>query len=271
MFLRLLSCAVLTHLIMTQYYPEKYRKILLFLTENLIFAYSFIELKTKKIYKQIKNSSSVNAMVEQMKSQNNIEVVFNNKVVTHYNRASLYSKLPLDNDFIIYSDSEPMTSKTNKIVVHHFSDSVSEDVFRYKLCKYMFISTVVYLENKSKIINYDLRLFSDGDNYFVANNKIDKYVICFLLNKQFDTVTTPENCKYKFSIIDQSANILELSEKDVLYLHEENYEVIQVIGESLDYKEENDDEEKEESENSENSGSSKEYEIVDSKKENDNN
>jgi hypothetical protein len=164
-----------------------------------------------------------------------------------------------------------MTSKTNKIVVHHFSDSVSEDVFRYKLCKYMFISTVVYLEYKSKIINYDLRLFSDGDNYFVANNKIDKYVICFLLNKQFSTVTTPENCKYKFNIIDQSANILELSEKDVLYLHEDNYEVIQVIGESLDYKEENDDEEKEESENSENSGSSKEYEIVDSKKENDNN
>jgi hypothetical protein len=131
----------------------------------------------------------------------------------------------------------------------------------------MFISTVLYLETKSIIVNYDIRLFCDGNNYFVANNKIDKHVICFLLKEQKNVNFSPENCKYKLNIIDQNANMIEISEKDVLYLHEDNYELIQVIGKVSEHGEKEDDEEKEESENSGSSVGSKEYEIV----ENDNN
>jgi len=264
MFLKLFSCGFLLHLIMTQYYPERYRMILLLLTEKLIFAYSFIELKTKKMYKQIKNNSSVNSLLEKMKSPNNIEVVLNNEVISHLSKECIYSNLQLENDFIIYSESEPMTCRTNKIIIHTFSENMPKDVFHYKLCNYMFISTIVYLERKSLIINYDLKLFCDGNNYFVVNNKIDKYVICYLLKQQKNVICIPENCNYKLNIIDQNANMIDLSEKDVLYLHENNYEVIQVIGETVEYEEKNDDEE---NENSEKSGSSKEYEMV----ENDNN
>jgi hypothetical protein len=97
----------------------------------------------------------------------------------------------------------------------------------------------------------------------VADNKIDKYVICYLLKQQKNVNSNPENCKYKLNIIDQNANMIELSEKDVLYLHDENYEIIQVIGEILECS----DKESEENENSGSSVGSKEYEIV----ENDNN
>jgi len=248
---------------MKQYYPSEYTSILIFLTEYGIFAYSFIELKAKKMYKQIKNNSSVNSLVEQLKSSNNIEVVFNNSIVNHLNKETVYSKLPFENTFIIYSDSEPMTSRTNKMIIRNFSENTPKDVFNYKLCNYMFISTILYLEVKSLIVNYDLRLFCDGNNYFVANNKIDKYVICYMLNQQKNVTFSPETCKYKLSIIDQNANMIELSEKDVLYLHEDNYEIIQVIGEIL----ESSDKESEENENSGSSVGSKEYEIV----ENDNN
>lgn len=259
MFLQLFSCAFLLHLIMTQYYPERYRVILLLLTEKLIFAYSFIELKTKKMYKQIKNTPSVSSLIEKMKSSNNVEVIFNNKSVSYLNKENIYSNLPFENTFIVYHHSEPMACRTNKIIVHNFSENTPKDVFEYKICNYVFISTILFLETKSLIINYDIGLFCDGNNYFVVNNKIDKYVICYLLTQQKNVNCSPENCKYKFSIIDQNANMIELSEKDVLYLHEDNYEVIQVIGENQEYSSEN--------ENSGSSVGSKEYEIV----ENDNN
>jgi hypothetical protein len=251
---------------MKQYYPKEYTSILIFLTEYGIFIYSFIELKTKKMYKQIKNNSSVNSLVEQLKSSNNIEVVLNSQVVNHLNKESVYSKLPFENTFIIYSESEQMTSRTNKKIIHNFSESTPKNVFEYKLCNYMFISTIVYLEVKSLIVNYDLKLFCNGDNYFVAVNKIDKYVICYLLKQQKNVNSNPENCKYKLNIIDQNANMIELSEKDVLYLHKDNYEIIQVIGEILECS----DKESEENENSGSSVGSKEYEFVD-KIENDNN
>jgi len=248
---------------MTQYYPDKYRVVLLLLTEKLIFAYSFVELKTKKMYKQIKNNSSVNSLVEQMKSSNNVEVILNNKIVTQLSKESIYSNLPFENTFIVYSDSEPMTSRVNKLIIHNFSETTTKDVFEYKLCKYMFITSILYLETKSLIVNYDLKLFCNGDNYFVVNNKIDKNVICYLLKQQKNVQFSPENCKYKLNIIDQNANMVELSETDVLYLKEDNYEIVQVIGENL----ENSDKESEENENSGSSVGSKEYEII----ENDNN
>jgi len=248
---------------MTQHYPKEYTSILIFLAEYGIFAYSFIELKIKKIYIQITNNSSMNSLLGKMKSPNNVEVVLNNQVVIHLNKESLYSKLPFENDFIIYSESEPMTSRVKKQIIHHFSESTPKNIFKYKLCSYMFISSIVYLEVKSLIVNYDLKLFCNGSNYYVADNKIDKYIICYLLKQQKNVTCSPENCKYKLNIIDQNANMIELSEKDVLYLHKDNYEIIQVIGEVLEYS----DRESEENENSGSSVGSKEYEIV----ENDNN
>ena len=73
-------------------------------------------------------------------------------------------------------------------------------------------------------------MFSDGNNYYVVNNRIDKYVICYLLYSRYDVYQNPECCKYKLNIIDHSANIIEISERDTIYLYEDNYEIIEVIG-----------------------------------------
>jgi hypothetical protein len=107
------------------------------------------------------------------------------------------------------------------------------------------------------MVNYDFKLFYNGDNYFVAENKIDKYVICYLLKAQKKVHFNPENCKYKINIIDQNANIVELCENDVLHLHENSYDIVKLFGENAS----------EENENGGSSVGSKEYEIV----ENDNN
>jgi hypothetical protein len=52
----------------------------------------------KKMYRQIKNNSSVNSLVEQLKSSNNIEVVLSNQLVSHLNNETVYSKLPFENE-----------------------------------------------------------------------------------------------------------------------------------------------------------------------------
>ena len=225
-----------------------------------------MELKGKKMYKQIKNNPSVSSLLEKMNSSNDVEVISSNNTVSYSSKDDIYLKLPLENTFIVYSDSQPMTSRTNKVIVHSFSESTPKDVFEYKLCNYMFISTILYLETKSLIVNYDLKLFCDGNNYFVANNKIDKYVICYLLKEQKNVIFNPSTCKYKLNIIDQNANMIDLSEKEVLYLHENSYEIIQVASENVGYPSRSISE-GEENENSETSLASKEYEIV----ENDNN
>ena len=255
MFLQVFSSAFLFHLIMKQYYPGEYTSILIFLTEYAIFAYSFIELKTKKMYKQIKNNSSVNSLVQKMSSSNNVEIILNNKLVNHLNKESLLSILPFDNNFVIYSEPESMTSRTHKMIIHKYSLATPDDVFKYKLCNYMFISSVLYLETRSLMVNYDFKLFYNGDNYFVAENKIDKYVICYLLKVQKKVHFSPENCKYKINIIDQNANIVELCENDVLHLHENSYDIVKLFGKNAS------------EENGGSSVGSKEYEIL----ENDNN
>ena len=105
MFLQILSCAFLTHLISKQYYPNEYKKFLLLLTEKLIFAYSFVELKANKVYRQIRSEPSINLLVEQMQSSNDVDVIDNNRIIFTSDKKSIYSKLPFSNSFIIFSES----------------------------------------------------------------------------------------------------------------------------------------------------------------------
>jgi hypothetical protein len=253
MFLQILSCAFLTHLISKQYYPNEYKKILLLLTEKLIFAYSFVELKANKVYRQIRSEPSINSLVEKMQSSNDVDVIDNNRIIFTSDKKSIYSKLPFSNSFIIFSEREPTTSNTNRILIHNFSDKTDISCFNYKKCKYMFISIDVLIKNQYKECNYHLSLFYHGDNYFIVNNKIDKYVIYFLLYHQQNICYDVENSTYKLTIIDQFANLVTLNDSDIIMLYEDNYEIVQVIGNSFECKS---------SEDSENSVSSSNYEVL---------
>ena len=88
----------------------------------------------------------------------------------------------------------------------------------------------LYIFNELEQMCYDLNLFFNGNNFYIVNNKIDKYVICFLLLMRYGINQNPETCKYKLSIIDDTANMFHLCEKDFLYLYEDKYEIVEVIG-----------------------------------------
>jgi len=189
-------------------------------------------MKVKQIYLQVFNDNP--KLLEFMKyiskksGEDNIEIISGNQSIITCNKENAHLYITDYCKFIIYSDPEPQTSRTNKMIIHN-TDGIKNNSFKYTLCNYMFISVELYIQNELKQLNYDLNLFFNGNNYYIANNKIDKYVICFLLYSRHGVYQKPETCKYKLNIIDQSANMFHLCEKDVIHLYEDKYEIIEVI------------------------------------------
>lgn len=239
MFLKLITCTYLLHFFMSTVFPINYCELLIKLSYYSVYVYSMLEMKLKKLYLQVLNDNP--KLLEFMKyiskksGEDNIEIISDNQCIVTCNKENAHLYIPDYCKFIIYSESEPQTTRTNKMIIHN-NDGIKNNSFKYDLCKYMFISVELYIQNELKQMNYDLNLFFNGNNYYVANNKIDKYVICFLLYSRHGVYHKPETCKYKLNIIDQSANMFHLCEKDVLHLYEDKYEIIEVIcnGDNLD-------------------------------------
>jgi len=233
MFFKILSSVLLFHIFMSNYYPDEETKLIMNLTYYCIYAYTFIEMKVKQLYLQIINDNP--SLLEFAKHifrktpDDNIEIISGNQVINTCNKENAHLYITDYCKFIIYSESQEQTTRINKMIIHN-TEGIKNNSFKYTLCNYMFISVEIYIHNELKQLNYDLNFFFNGNNYYIANNKIDKYVICFLLYSRHGIYQKPETCKYKLNIIDQSANMFHLCEKDVLHLYEDNYEVIQVIG-----------------------------------------
>lgn len=241
MFLKILIGFFLFHAVMMEFYEQPYTKLQFQISYFLMYIYSFIEMKIKNISNQIGENEYVIKIMDSIENSNNknsptendVEIISDNKVIKTCGKKNAYLFFVNDCHFIIYSEKVQQTSRTNKLIIHN-KNKLKNDSFKCVPCKYMFISVDLYIQNELKELNYNLKLFSNGDNYYMANNKIDRYVICFLLEKQYGIYFNAENCKYRISIIDQSANMVELCHKDVLNLYEDNYEIIEVIGDHLE-------------------------------------
>jgi hypothetical protein len=236
MFFKLLSFVLLFHIFMSNVYPDEHIQLLLNLSYYCIYVYTLLEMKVKHIYLQITNDNP--KLLEFMKYiskksvEDNIEIISDNQVINTSNKhdSNWFQLIPDYCKFIIYSvpDSENSTIINKKII--HNTKNIQHELFNCETCKYTFISVDLYIQNELKQQNYDLNLFFNGNNnYYVVNNKIDKFVICFLLYSRHGVYQKPDTCKYKLSIIDQNANMVEVCEKDVIMLYKEHYEIIEVI------------------------------------------
>ena len=217
---------------MSNVFPNNYYELLIKLSYYSVYVYSILEMKVKQIYLQLLNDnpglSEFMKYISKKSGEDNIEIISGNQSIITCNKENAHLYIPDYCKFIIYSEPVPQTSRVNKMIIHN-NDGIKNNSFNYSLCKYMFISVELYIQNELKQLNYDLNLFFNGNNYYIENNKIDKYVICFLLYSRHGVYQKPETCKYKLNIIDQHANMFHLCEKDVLHLYEDNYEIIEVI------------------------------------------
>ena len=251
MFFKVLSFVLLFHIYMSNVYPEQHLKLLMNLSYYCIYVYTLLEMNVKQIYLQVLNDNpkllGFMKYISKKSGEDNIEIISDNQVINtcNYNNSNWYQIIPNYCKFIIYSDPEPQTSTiTNKKIIQN-TKNIENELFNYEICNYTFISFDLYIQNELKQLNYDLNLFFNGNNYYVVNNKIDKYVVCFLLYSRYGVYQKPETCKYRINIIDHNANMVDIDENDVLHLYKEKYQVTRVIGEISD-----DSEDSEERENS---------------------
>ncbi len=114
-------------------------------------------------------------------------------------------------DFILYNNN------TDNIIYSKVPSS-----FEYKCASYKFITVNINTTNdinKKEEINKHL----DLKGFYIANNKIDKYVICYLLNQQHNINVCADTCKYQLYIIDHNANIINIDEMSDITLYENEY------------------------------------------------
>ena len=61
------------------------------------------------------------------------------------------------------------------------------------------------------------------DQYYIVNNIINKYLICFLIYRQFKVYLDPEKITYKLELMDNNMVYKALSENEEIILKKDTY------------------------------------------------
>jgi hypothetical protein len=144
-----------------------------------------------------------------------IELIKDNKVVTTCIKKHITFN-PEILDFYIYTDIE--TYPMNKLIFNNLSSFTDE----YELCSYKFPMIQIIFEKEEQ---YAITLHNSTENYYIANNKIDKYVIFYLLYKQHGVYKNPDKTFYMINLMDDKINIDFLNENDLIILNKDDYKI----------------------------------------------
>ena len=217
----LISYGMCFHLFMSHFCPIYYQTLLFSLSYNAILFYSKGEMYTNKTIDNMKKYPMIAFVIEnyKLRNKNNIEIIKDNQVVLSTKR-DIFLTHPLLElevaDFCIYSDYKT-PEKLNKIIYFW-----SPSNYEYVPCKYSFISVNIVVQNdSSKDVTYKLQL----NNFYIAGNKINSLVVCYLLHVQHGLSYNSDNTKYILNIIDHDVNMVSLCDSDELVLQEDTYTI----------------------------------------------
>jgi hypothetical protein len=144
-----------------------------------------------------------------------IELIKDNKVLTTCKKKHITFN-PEILDFFVYTDIE--TYPMNKLIFNNLSSFTDE----YELCSYKFPMIQILFEKEEQ---YTITLHNSRENYYIANNKIDKYVIFYLLYKQRGVYKNPDKTFYMINLMDDKINIDFLNENDLIILNKDDYKI----------------------------------------------
>jgi len=223
-----------------------YNEMLSILAYKSIYIYSKIQIvynQTQKrinpiiflFSKSISNLLEKHNLINKVEYNSPIELYENGKLInkTEYNYKDLlenpgyifqkFEKLiPSPYHFIVYSDFKNI--KTDKRINKICYKSIPYN-FEYELSNIKFIGLMLTYNNKEDEL---IDLYNDNYNYYVVNNRIDKYFLLYyvrniLLDK---SVISVDNFQYKLTLYDEKANIKELDNNDVIVIQKDSYEII---------------------------------------------
>jgi len=168
------------------------------------------------------------------KDDNNIEIIKDSQIFVSTTIDKLDKKRPCLMDFIIYSNKNNSTNQVNKILYFDMPNN-----FLYEKCKFKFIYIILTFSRDEE---YTLELFDENENYFIKNNKLNKYLFCYLIRNRFGVIKNEDNVNYKLRIMDQDVNFIDLNEKQEILLDVDSYSILKIeTNDKKDCKKDNND------------------------------
>jgi hypothetical protein len=146
-----------------------------------------------------------------------IEMVIDNEIVysTNKHELNLYNEEYMDFYIYIDKDSYPM----NKLICRKIVDYDEN----YGVCSFKFqMIHVKFSDNESYLID----LNNKKENYYLVSNVIDKFVICYLLYKQYFILKNAHIISYNLELIDDKMNFINLNEDDIIVLDVNQYKIV---------------------------------------------
>jgi len=226
------------------FYPYKYNNFIMDTSHYCILQYSKCQLFFNKKYKNLKKRKQIGKYIVYIEKfvfpyfnsnihSNNIEVIKDGEVVNYTNTTNFVEPNKDLMDFMVYSNKieknmeniEEIADVTddklmpiNKVIYFNIPTN-----FNYEKCKYKFVSVIIEF---SKDEQYNLKLYNDYENYYIVNNRINKFILCYLIRKNYKIIKDDFFISYKLTIIDHNILILNLNENDEILLNIDNYVVL---------------------------------------------
>uniref|UniRef100_A0A6C0EWT8 Uncharacterized protein n=1 Tax=viral metagenome TaxID=1070528 RepID=A0A6C0EWT8_9ZZZZ len=223
------------HMFMSYFCPSHYKSFFINATFQTILFYSKCEMCIKHNILAIQKFPPIQFILNKIDDysiQNVIDIEFikDGLPIFTTNKEGIVSTIiDLDPDFCIYSDYSMynINKKINKMIFNKDDNNTIDD-FDYKLSTYSFISITMIIDSglgDDASESYPLTFSGELYNYYLVNNTFNKKVLFYLLNKQHGVKYDDSTFTYKLNIIDDNVNMISLSEKDVLILKEDTYEI----------------------------------------------
>jgi hypothetical protein len=221
------------HIYMTNYYPIQYNLFLVETAHFCVLTYSRLQILADRLYRNLKKNPEFKSYADYFEGLvaqffnpdvGNVEIIKDSQVFAYTTVEKLKEEhYPTElMDFLIYSDKQE-SGQSNKVICYEKPYN-----FSYEKCKFKFISLTVRISEEEQ---YNLKLLTDKENYFVVNNRLNKYLFCYLIRKQFGIIKDETTVCYTVEIFDQDVNNITLSEKDEIVLELEKYTVRQMYSE----------------------------------------
>lgn len=223
-----------THFSLNYFFKEQYMYFLYNMSYIMLYNLSKVEIVIKQYYANIMQNYYVAKLLDTLEDYYvslktyDTELIVSNVMIEQIKIENLlyfydYSKLK-DVDFFIYTKSVEKNEKENKFILYDISD-LSNIIVPLKKCEYQFLSMNIKIKNPDNE-NFDLHLDSKRETYYVINNRLNVIFFSYLLKSKYGISSNALTLRYDIQIIDQNANICNISECDELILFKDYYQII---------------------------------------------
>jgi|LakMenE01Jun11ns_1017448.scaffolds.fasta_scaffold9882056_3 hypothetical protein len=197
------------------FFSSKRDNIMSKIAYETVMYYSYVEINVKNQLNLIYNIPVVKNSIYkfQMYMFNEVELIKSNFVFKTCGLKDVITYNPDYFDFFIYTDYYT----SNKIVSKNVNLSLN-----IEKCDYRFYLMSIELTNVS-LIDDENSFIIQIDNYYMVENIINKYFICYLIYKQYNVYLDAETVSYKLEIMDNNMDYKSITEKEDIILKKDKY------------------------------------------------